>query len=49
MTIVVNGDEHDIFVNRRGVAKLKLRNQTGKKVVSLQGCDEFEKEVDCGE
>ncbi len=49
LTVVVNGEEHWAFTNRRGIAKLKLRNQTGKKVVSIQGCDEFEKEVDCGE
>ncbi len=49
LTIDVNGEEHVVVTNNRGKAKLKLRNQTGKKTVSIKNCPEFEKEVDCGE
>jgi len=42
-------EEFPVTINNRGKTKLKLRNQTGKKTVSITQCPEFEKEVDCGE
>lgn len=49
LTIVVNGQEHVVVINNKGKAKLKRRNQTGRKTVSVKECPDHKKEIDCGE